>query len=278
MHDLTSLLSELVIVKCWKYRSRNRGGLLHYEANRTALAGLTLECCFLVHCFIAQLRFTDIPDRRQSAETKNGRAKVPPVFPWSVKPAGPSLEGHFGKLLTTEQSIFYASCFCCPPVWCIPWYIPCPSPGFSCVLCSGVRRKIPPITQCLSNLASHRSLLTLHNLYLLRFFFFGVLLGLQLSVCSRTGCGLSWCSGLPLGSFPHPLFSVSVRDDSCCCLWSSLGIFCVGFNCSKSTFRSSLALLLDFLLVAILFLSCSSLSAGIPSLFMHATCLFHKSL
>lgn len=267
-------------MKCWKYRSRNRGGLLHCEANGTALAGLTLEYCFLVHCFIAQLRFTDIPDWIQSAETKNGRAKVAPVFLWSVYSQQVLLwkvtSGSFWQL----NKVFFMHLVSVALQCDVSLDSLAPLQALVAFFVHRVRRKIPPITQCLSNLAGRRSLLTLHNLYhLLRFFFFGVLLGSQLSVCSRTGCGLCFrCSCLPLCSFPHPLFSVSVQDDSCCCLWSSLGIFCLCFGCSKSTFRSSLALLLDFLLVAILFLSCSSFSAGIPSLFMHAACLFHKSL
>lgn len=101
-------------------------------------------------------------------------------------------------------------------------------------------------------------------------------LGIAVLCMLRNGSRLGFrCSGLPLGSIPHWLISVSVQNDSCCCLWSSLGIFCLCSGCSKSTFGSSLALLLDFLLVAILFCSFSSLCWDSFSLIMHVVCLFH---
>lgn len=103
-----SLLSELVTVKCWKYRSRNRGGLLHSDTNGQLWWSLHLNGAFLFISSITQLRFTNVPDRRQLADTKNGRAKVPP--PWSVySERGPSLEGHFRKLLTLNNVSFMHS-------------------------------------------------------------------------------------------------------------------------------------------------------------------------
>lgn len=124
-----------------------------------------------------------------------------------------------------------------------------PLQAFVACFLHGVRRKILPVTQCLSNLAGHRSLLTHHNLYhLLRYLFFGVLQGSQFSVCS--GMGVDWVldalvclsapSHTPCSLFQFRTIPVAVSE-------AHWGFFCLCFGCSKSTFESPLSLLLDFL-------------------------------
>lgn len=269
-----SLLSELVTVKCWKYRSRNRGGLLHSDTNGQLWRSLHLNGAFLFISSIAQLRFTNVQDRRQLADTKNGRAKVPP--PWSVY----SERDRLWKVTSGSfwHWTMYLLCilFLLPSVWCIPWYIPCPSPGLCCFLYSRSEEEDPTDYPVLIKSGwSSVSFDTSQPLSSPQIFLLWCSLGIAVLCMLRNGSRLGFrCSGLPLGSIPHWLISVSVQNDSCCCLWSSLGIFCLCSGCSKSTFGSSLALLLDFLLVAILFRAFSSLCWNSFSLFMHVVCLF----
>lgn len=225
-----SLLSELVTVKCWKYRSRNRGGLLHSDTNGQLWWSLHLNGAFLFISSIAQLRFTNVQDRRQLADTKNGRAKVPP--PWSVySERGPSLEGHFRKLLTLNNVSFMHPVSVALSVM-YPWYIPCPSPGLCCFLYSRSEEEDPTNYPVLIKSGwSSVSFDTSQPLSSPQIFLLWCSLGIAVLCMLRNGSRLGFrCSDLPLGSIPHSLISVSVQNDSCCCLWSSLGIFLFVFR------------------------------------------------